>query len=82
MVDIATEHISIDLDEDILELAQDEAEREGTSVGKVISRLARRGFFAERPLVTYPEGFEPFPNRPGDRIITLEFVNRLRDELP
>ncbi len=79
---IPTERITIYIDEDILEVARDEAEREGSSIGLVVSRLARSGFFAERPPVTYPEDLEPFHHRPGERIVTLNFVNRLRDELP
>ena len=73
---------TITIDEDILEVAREQAEETGQTVGEVISKMARSGFFAGHPPVRYPEGFQPFPRRSDDRIITLEFVNRLRDELP
>ncbi len=83
MGDMLTERITLDLDEDVLEVAREQAENTGEPLGKVISRMARHGHFALRGPVTYPDGFEPFwPSKPLERIVTLNFVNRLRDDLP
>lgn len=71
------------IDDDILAAAKHLAERENRSMGDVISTLAREGLSrgarkppAERngiPLLAAAKGAAP---------VTLEMVNRLRDELP
>lgn len=82
MDDTLTERIVLDLDEDILDVAREQAERTGEPLGKVISRMARHGHFALRGPVSYPEGFESFwPSRPLERIVTLEHVQRLQEQL-
>ncbi len=74
------------LEDDILAAARHLAEREGKTVGAVISSLARLGLArssgAERaarngiPLLRQPGG-----GKPGTAV-TLALVNQLRDEAP
>lgn len=78
-----TESVTLNLDEDELDVAREQSDNTGEPLGKVISRMARHGHFALRDPITFPDGFEPFwPSAPLERIVTLNVVNRLRDELP
>lgn len=71
------------IDDDVLAAAKHLAEREQKSIGEVISLLARqgldRGTRAARPV---RNGVPLLPTRKGATPVTLELVNRLRDELP
>ena len=70
------------IDDDILAAAKHLAEREHKTVGEVISALARQGLAragrgagkAER------NGVPLLPVRRGASPVTMELVNRLRDE--
>ena len=69
------------IDDDVLAAAKHLAERDHKSVGEVVSALARRGLMptsrqhkAERNGIPLLGG--------GSTPITMELVNRLRDELP
>ena len=59
MGDMLAERVTLDLDEDVLEVAREQAEGANEPLGKVISRLARHGVFALRGPVVYRDGFEP-----------------------
>lgn len=70
--------ITLDIDEDVLLAAKEIARDRGTTVGKVMSGLARQSLtrsanFKKR------HGFPLFPVQPGAGIATLEMVNRLRE---
>jgi len=72
---------TLDIEDDILLAAKELAKCEGSSAGRVISRLARYGltggrFSAEKTEVR--NGVPLLPRR--GVIVTNEFVNRLRDE--
>jgi len=71
------------IDDDVLAAAKHLAERERKSVGEVISTLARlgldRGTRSTRPV---RNGVPLLPTRKGGTRVTLELVNRLRDEQP
>jgi len=72
------------IDDDVLAAAKGMAENEGKSVGEVISALARRSLQPDprtRKLETR-NGVPLLPLRPDAKPVTLEMVNRLRDELP
>jgi hypothetical protein len=75
---------TLTIDDDILAIARAHAEREERSIGAVISELARRGVLAANP--TAPsDAEEDFPTvrrAPNARLVTLEDVNRLRDDWP
>ena len=72
------------IDDDVLEAARGLATLERRSVGEVVSDLARRGLQRDRgrskatrrngvPLLQSPTPLKP---------VTMELVNRLRDEAP
>lgn len=71
------------IDDDVLAAARHLAEREGKSLGEVISALARhgltRGARSARPV---RNGVPLLPTRKGGVPVTLELVNLLRDERP
>ena len=71
---------TLDIDEDVLAAAKELAAVRSTTAGKVLSDLARK---ALTPTESHPvvlNGVPLLPPRPGSRPVTLEEVNRLRDE--
>jgi antitoxin component of RelBE/YafQ-DinJ toxin-antitoxin module len=77
-----TMRTTVKLDDDAVAIAKETAEETGITLGQAISLLIRQAASANRSPVEYPGRFKPFPERPGEPLITLELVNRLRDELP
>jgi len=70
---------TLDIDEDILLYAKDIASRRGVSAGKVVSDLARTAI-TKPGTFEFEDGIPLLPLRPGGEMVTLELVNRLRDE--
>lgn len=71
---------TLDIDGDVLAAAKELAAQRRSTVGKVISELARE---ALRPAPGAPavrSGVLLLPPRPGERMVSMETVNRLRDE--
>lgn len=72
---------TLDVDDDVLQAAKELAQREGRTAGKVLSELARRGLASpadsggRRRL---RNGVPVLASR--GEIVTLEHVQRLRDE--
>lgn len=72
---------TLTIDDDILAAAKHLAEREHKSVGEVISSLARQGLArGSRNGKTERSGIPLLPSRKSAVPVTLELVNRLRDE--
>jgi hypothetical protein len=72
---------TISIDEDVLMAARAIATQQRRSIGDVISDLARRSL--DRPLAQGERNGIPLLSpRPGSPPITLDLVNRLRDETP
>jgi hypothetical protein len=70
---------TLELDDDLVREAKNLAKQQGVSLGTVISDLARKSLPATaRP--KFRNGMEVFQSEPGAPKVTLEFVNRLRDE--
>jgi hypothetical protein len=69
------------IDDDILAVAKELADVQQTSVGAVISSLARRGLIPSKLISASRDGVPQFPIQPGSKPVTLEIVNKLRDEL-
>ena len=76
-----TVRTTLDIDEDVLLAAKEMATLQRTTAGRVLSELARQALS--------PSGAEPdvvrngvplLPERPGERPVSLELVNRLRDQ--
>ncbi|MBN8509024.1 MAG: CopG family transcriptional regulator [Burkholderiales bacterium] len=73
------------IDDDVLAAAKAMAERERRPLGEVISELSRRGLGGAVPSRSpraQRNGLPLLPVRKGAAPVTLELVNRLRDELP
>lgn len=69
------------LDDDILAAARNLAERQQKTLGEVISTLTRQALHRELPPAVR-NGVPLLPVQPGATAVTLDIVNRLRDELP
>jgi hypothetical protein len=69
------------IDDDILTAAKELADVQHTSVGVVISSLVRKALVPSQPASALRDGVPQFPVQPGSKPVTLEIVNRLRDEL-
>ncbi|MGB9032687.1 MAG: hypothetical protein WCC27_21360 [Acidobacteriaceae bacterium] len=70
------------IDDDVLAAAKGLAASEGKSIGEVISSLARKGLAPRNRHQKTRNGVPLLPRRPDGRPVTMELVNRLRDELP
>jgi hypothetical protein len=72
---------TLDIDEDILLAAKEVAAGKGISTGKALSDLARAAL-TRPPEPDSRNGIPIFPPQAGAGVVTLELVNRLRDEAP
>lgn len=70
---------TLDLDEDILLAVRELAERESTSMGRVLSRLARSSLTRVEE-GTERNGVPLFPRQPGGKVVTPELIKQLRDD--
>ena len=73
---------TLDIEDDVLQAAKELARRDGSTAGRVLSELARRGLAgADRGARGRPRlrrGVPVLPSRGG--LVTMEQVQRLRDE--
>lgn len=73
---------TLDIEEDVLQAAKELAEREGSTAGRIISELARRGLMAPgRKKKTSPStrgGVPLLPSR--GEVVTLDHVRELMDQ--
>ena len=72
---------TVDIEKDVLLAAKEIARRRGSTLGQVLSELARKSLIQKPPL-SEEDGLQLFPIQPGAGVVTLELVNRLRDEGP
>ncbi len=72
---------TVNIDEDILCAAKDISEREGRSTGQVLSDLARIGLEKSKGPVKKRNGIPVFPKK-SEKVVTMQFINQLRDEMP
>lgn len=73
---------TLTIDDDVLSAAKERAELERKTVGEVISALARQAMRPATAFARTRSGIPLLPIRPDAKPVTLELVNRLRDELP
>jgi transposase len=71
---------TITIPDDVLLAAKQRAQARGQTVGEALADLARRGIEAEDAPGEFWKGVKLFPKRPDEPPVTLEKVNRLRDE--
>ena len=70
------------IDDDVLAAAKGLASREHKSVGEIISALARQALRPASAPGAMRNGIPLLPVRPDASPVTMELVNKLRDELP
>lgn len=80
MCDTAGMRTTINIEEDILCAAKDISLREGVTLGKALSELARLGLEKRGGTVKKRDGIPVFPKK-SDKVVTMEFINQLRDEV-
>jgi len=61
---------TLDIDDDVLQVAKERARHDKKTIGKVISELARSALWLD--------GFRHFPERGG--IVTNKLIDKLREE--
>lgn len=79
---ITSMRTTLSIDDDVLAAAKALAERDRRSVGAVLSDLARHSLQRRAPAAKMRNGIPLLPVRDPTAVITLELVNRLRDEEP
>jgi len=70
---------TLDLDEDLVEIARQLAAQRGVTMGQIVSALARQALEPKRPRKTR-NGVPLFVPKRGARKPGLALVNKLRDE--
>lgn len=70
---------TLDLDDDVLQAARELAASRKTTIGKVLSDLARKSLHPADGALATRNGVPLLPPRPEGRLVTLEAVNRLRE---
>jgi len=73
---------TLSLDDDVAEAARAIAIRDRRTLGDVVSDLARQSLKRRQPAMTTRNGLPLLPSRGKPGSVTLELVNRLRDESP
>ena len=74
---------TLDVDDDVLTAVKSLASSRNTTAGKVLSELARQALAPVSHKKTgekFRNGVPLFPRKPGGTLVTMELVNRLRDE--
>jgi hypothetical protein len=79
MYDDCNMRTTLDLDEDLLQVAKQLARQRAMTIGQVISELARNGLEPKRP-PSVRNGVPLFTPKPGAKKPNLDLVNKLRDE--
>ena len=72
---------TLNIHDDVLAAARDLAKRNHVNVGKAISTLARDGLRQEASEKAARNGVPQLPVQRGSGSVSLDAVNRLRDEL-
>ncbi len=74
---------TLSIDDDVLAAARRLAQREHKTMGQVISALARQALAAnDKAMRVVRNGVPLLPRGTNATPVTLEWVNRLRDEQP
>lgn len=72
---------TLDIDDDVLQAAKEIAVSQGSTAGKVLSELARKGLLPTRQKVRVRNGVPLLGARnEKDRPVTMALVNELRDD--
>ncbi len=71
---------TLDIEDDVLLAVKQLAREKHEPAGRLISELVRKTLTSGRAKVRARNGVPLFPVKPGARVVTMELVNRLRDE--
>lgn len=74
---------TLTIPDDVLSSARQRAEDTGQTIGEALADLARLGLEqieASQEPSDFWKGVKLLPRRPGQQKVTLELVNKLRDE--
>jgi hypothetical protein len=71
---------TVDIDDDLLTAIKEKAAAEGSTIGRVLSRLVRRGLEPPPRKYKIRNGVPVIPAEPGEPPLTMAMVNALRDE--
>jgi len=71
---------TLDIDQDVLQIAKEMAALRKTTAGKVLSDLARQGLRPPDVTPSTRNGVPLLPPRPDERPVAMELVNKLRDQ--
>jgi hypothetical protein len=70
---------TLEVDDDVLHAAKELAAARGSTAGKVLSELARKGLESPKAAGRVRNGVPLLPRRPGAPRMTMKQVNDLRD---
>jgi predicted DNA-binding ribbon-helix-helix protein len=76
---LATMRTTLDLEPDVLQAAKEIAEAKGITTGQAVSELVRRAL-SSPPRTSVRNGVPVLRRAPGEGPLTMQAVNRLRDE--
>jgi hypothetical protein len=81
MRDAIAMRTTLDIEDDVLLAVKQLARQRHEPAGRLVSELVRKTLL---PKVKGRErnGVPLFPVKPGSRVVTMDLVNRLRDEVP
>jgi hypothetical protein len=73
---------TLDIDPDVLSTVKERAVFQKTTAGKVLSDLARKALLEDNRKFKTKNGFPifQFPRKGKGTLVTMEMVNRIRDE--
>lgn len=72
---------TLEIENDVLEVAKDLARHQCTSLGKAVSSLIRKGIQSSDRAQITRNGLRVVSRSPDATPVTLEIVNQIRDEL-
>ena len=71
---------TLDIEDDVLEVAKSLARHQRLSLGKAVSHLIRMGIHPPSQKEDIRNGLRIIARRPDAKVVTLDIVNHLRDE--
>lgn len=71
---------TLDIDKDVLLAAKEMAALQRTTAGSILSELARQALYPSDVAPAVRNGVPLLPERQGERPVSMELVNRLRDQ--
>ena len=80
MHDAKAMRTTVDIDDDVLLAVKSLSRQRHVSAGRLLSEIARQSLTVAGTKHSKRNGVPIFPVQPGAGIVTMELINRLRDE--